>query len=199
MRNTKDDRRSQRTRELLSRALIDVMQQKRYDEITVQDIIDRANVGRSTFYAHYGDKDDLLVSNFARVLDALTEQLGRPDAAAAGRLTPLFEHVQGHRPLYRALVRGGGIDLLFKKGRAHLRASVEQRLAVLQPAGAVGAAPLGLVADFVAGALFNLVMWWMEQGAQYTPAQMDELFQRLVMPGVHAALQAPGGRQESVA
>ncbi len=195
MRNTKDDRRSQRTRELLGRALIDVMQQKRYNAITVQDIIDCANVGRSTFYAHFDDKDDLLVSNFARVLDALTEQLGRPDAAAAGGLVPLFEHVQAHRPLYRALVRGGGIELLFKKGQAHLRASIERRLAAQQPLGVAGAAPLGLVADFVAGAVFNLVTWWMEHGAQHTPAQMDELFQRLVMPGVHAALQAPGGRQ----
>lgn len=66
MKNTKADRRSQRTRQLLSSALVDLMLQKRYDEITVQNIIDRANVGRSTFYAHYLDKDDLLVSDFCR-------------------------------------------------------------------------------------------------------------------------------------
>ena len=76
VRNTKADRRSQRTRQLLSTALIEVMLAKRYDEITVQDIIDRANVGRSTFYAHFLDKEDLLVSQLTRVLDALTQQNG---------------------------------------------------------------------------------------------------------------------------
>lgn len=51
--NTKADRRSERTRQLLNAALIELMLEQRYDEITVQDIIDRANIGRSTFYAHF--------------------------------------------------------------------------------------------------------------------------------------------------
>jgi AcrR family transcriptional regulator len=72
VRNTKADRRSQRTRQLLSAALIELMLEKRYDDISVQDIIERANVGRSTFYAHYLDKEDLLVGDFTRVLDALS-------------------------------------------------------------------------------------------------------------------------------
>ncbi len=95
MRNTKGDRRSQRTRQLLSTALIEVMLEKRYDEITVQDIIDRANVGRSTFYAHFLDKEDLLVSQVTRVLDALTrhsEQVVQSELAAPS-LVPFFQHV----------------------------------------------------------------------------------------------------------
>src|SRR5580765_1920865 len=72
MRNIKADRRSERTRQLLSAALIELMLEQRYDEITVQNIIDRANIGRSTFYAHYLDKEDLLVSGFTRVLDILS-------------------------------------------------------------------------------------------------------------------------------
>ena len=67
--------RSQRTRQLLSAALFELMLELRYDEITVQHIIDRANVGRSTFYAHYLDKEDLLVSDFTRVLDALSQHI----------------------------------------------------------------------------------------------------------------------------
>jgi AcrR family transcriptional regulator len=73
VRNTKADRRSQRTRQSLSAALFELMLEQRYDEITVQNIIDRANVGRSTFYAHYLDKEDLLISDFTRVLDALSQ------------------------------------------------------------------------------------------------------------------------------
>jgi AcrR family transcriptional regulator len=56
------DRRVQRTRELLQRALIDLISQGAYDSITIQEIVDRANVGRTTFYLHYTSKDDLLIS-----------------------------------------------------------------------------------------------------------------------------------------
>src|SRR5215213_3349989 len=116
MRNIKADRRSERTRQLLNVALVELMSEQRFDEITVQDIIERADVGRSTFYAHYLDKDDLLVSDFLRVLDSLADHVRLQ--GAGGSLTPppltqFFEHVQEHHHLYKALVRGGGINLLY--------------------------------------------------------------------------------------
>src|SRR5215212_4388 len=107
MKSNKGDRRSQRTRQLLSAALLALMLEKRYDAITVQDIIDRANVGRATFYAHYFDKEDLLMSDITRVLDELS---GHVVAGAPGtprplpRLTAFFRHVQEHQTLYQALV-----------------------------------------------------------------------------------------------
>src|SRR4051812_43769240 len=94
MRNTKADRRSERTRQLIGTALIEVMLAKGYDEITVQDILDRANVGRSTFYAHFLDKEDLLVSQLTRVLDELIQQNEPfvPGVLAAPSLVPFFRH-----------------------------------------------------------------------------------------------------------
>lgn len=191
MRNTKADRRSQRTRQLLSTALIEVMLEKRYDEITVQDIIDRANVGRSTFYAHFLDKEDLLVSQLTRVLDALTEQNG---PFVAGELTPpslvpFFEHVQEHHRLYVALARGGGIEMLYKKGQERMRQNIEQHLRAVIPAEQIAAVPLQLIATHVAGAILTMLTWWLDQGIPYTPEQMDTMFQRLVLPGVQATLQ----------
>src|ERR1700712_4163718 len=116
MRNIKADRRSQRTRQMLSAALVALMLEKRYDEITVQDIIDQANVGRSTFYAHCLDKDDLLISDFTRVLDMVSQHMRQFTPDVQGTLPSLalfFEHVQAHYHLYKALVRGGGIDLIY--------------------------------------------------------------------------------------
>ena len=130
MRNTKADRRSQRTRQLLHTALIELMLERRYDEITVQNIIDRADVGRPTFYAHYLDKEDLLVSGFTQVLDVLrqyVEQHKQSDWRAPSGLTFFFEHVQSHHQLYKALVRGGGIELLYKKGHERLRQNIEKQ------------------------------------------------------------------------
>ncbi len=189
MKNTKADRRSRRTRQLLSSALLDLMLQKRYDEITVQNIIDRANVGRSTFYAHYLDKDDLLVSDFTRVVDALSEHIRQQDDRdAPPRLAPFFEHVRTHHQLYKALVRGGGIDLLYKKGHERMRQNIEQHLQELVPAGRTPALPLPFVADYIAGTILHLLKWWLEHDMPYTPAQMNALFNQLVMPGVQASL-----------
>jgi AcrR family transcriptional regulator len=195
MRNTRTDRRSQRTRQTLSAALVDLMLQKRYDDISVQQIIDRANVGRSTFYAHYLDKDDLLVSDFARVLDALSQHM-RQQEQADGRAPPslalFFDHVRTHHQLYKALVQGGGIHLLYKKGHERLRSNIEQHLGELLPAGEPPTVPLPLVADYMAGAILNLLKWWLDHEMPYTPAQMDALFQQLVLPGVRATMHLPG-------
>src|SRR5215208_5139040 len=132
MRNTKADRRSERTRQLLNAALIELMLEQRYDEITVQDIIDRANIGRSTFYAHFLDKEDLLVSGFTQVLDMLNVHSQQPNEVedqTTPSLTRFFQHVQEHHQLYKALVHGGGIERLFKKSHQYMRRNIEQHLA----------------------------------------------------------------------
>ena len=192
MRNTKADRRSERTRQLVSAALIELMLEQRYDEITVQDIIDRANIGRSTFYAHYLDKEDLMVSGFTRVLDTLgpsPQQRGEGENQAPPSLARFFQHVQEHHQLYKALVHGGGIDRLFKKSHQHMRRNIEQHLAELLPAGQAPHAPLPLVADYLAGAVLSMLTWWLDNEMPYTPEQMDALFKQLVQPGVEATLQ----------
>jgi AcrR family transcriptional regulator len=192
VRNTKADRRSQRTRRLLSAALVELMLQKRYDEITVQDIIDRANIGRSTFYAHYLDKEDLLVSDFTRVLDALSQHLRREgDGHTAPTLVPFFDHVRAHYQLYKALARGGGVDLLYTKGHQRLRENIEQHLGQLLPAGATPTAPLPLVAHYTAGAILTMLQWWLDHEMPYSSEQMDALFYQLVIPGVQATLGLP--------
>ena len=192
MRNTKADRRSARTRQLLSAALIELMLEQRYDTITVQDIIDRANIGRSTFYAHYLDKEDLLTSGFTRVLDTLSpehQKTGAGEYQALPGLARFFQHVQDHHRLYKALVHGGGIDRLFKKSHQHMRRNIEHHLITLIPAGQPPAAPLPLVADYLAGAILSMLTWWLDNDMPYTPEQMDTLFQQLVGPGVQATLQ----------
>lgn len=191
MKQAKTDRRSLRTRELLNTALIEVMHRKRYDEITVQDIIDQANVGRSTFYAHYLDKEDLLASGFARVLDEFSQPGQQPAGGSA--LTPpdltwFFSHVQAHRQLYLSLVRAGAIDRLFKKSHAHLRQNVEQYLGGLLPKGAEPALPLALVADYMAGAILTMLTWWLANDMPYPPEEMNRMFHQLVLPGVSASL-----------
>lgn len=98
-----NDRRVRRTRAALQRALHDLVLEKRYESITITDILDRADVGRSTFYTHFTDKDDLLLSALDHItaeIDAATHADGTIDT------TPLFAHAGTHIELYRALSRG---------------------------------------------------------------------------------------------
>src|SRR6266511_1126158 len=108
----KQDRRSQRTRHLLSEALVELIREKDYNAITVSDIIDRANVGRSTFYAHFHDKDDLFVGELDRVIELLSQHIPNQEEIPFFPSLGLFRHVGEEYELYKSLLWGSGIDRL---------------------------------------------------------------------------------------
>src|SRR5690349_2570082 len=120
----KQDRRSQRTRHLLSAALVELIREKDYNLITVSDIIDRANVGRSTFYAHYRDKDDLFVGELDRVIELLSQRIPGQEKMPFFPSLGLFRHVGEEFELYKALLWTPGIDLLIK----HLQKALSNRI-----------------------------------------------------------------------
>ena len=167
-----------------------LMQEKRYDRITIQDIIDRADVGRSTFYAHYQDKEDLLVTSFGEMLDALVHHLALSPRQGASIIPcrELFQHVQAQEAVYKALVWGRGAELLFQKGQAHLSQTIERRLTSRLGPGHTPPVPLPIVADYISGALFNLLRSWLDQRMPHSPEHMETIFEQMVMPGVWTAL-----------
>ncbi len=184
------DRRERRTRQALANALIALMQEKRYDAITVQDILDRADVGRSTFYAHYRDKEDLFTSEFQAALGQLLGQMADEEEQVIPTLQ-LFRHFREHQHLYQALVRGHGLETLYRASRGYLTQVIEERIVRLARAtGRQPAAPLPILSSYLAGALLNLTQWWFDNQMPYPPERMDEIFQGLVMPGLwHTLLQ----------
>ncbi len=188
--NHAPDRRTQRTRQTLSHALIALIQEKRYEAITVQDICDRANVGRSTFYVHYQDKDALLASNFQEVMQSLGSELQLREGQLVFPIAPLFQHVKEHHHLYTALAWGGGFDVLLRAGQRQWHTQIEVHLATLLASGHKPAIPLEVITTYLAGVLQTLLLWWLDRKMPYSPEQMDEMFQQLVMPGVNAALRA---------
>ena len=190
MSQQKDDRQSRRSRRLIVEALLALMLEKRYDRITVQEIIDRADVGRTTFYAQFRNKEDVLESEIERVFGLLHAQRLVTAEQPADQLLPslgLFRHVQEQQPLYPALFRGLTIDQHEQAVHRYLRDQAEQQLALI--AGSrILAVPPEIIADYLAGALLALVHWWLSQGMRYTPEQMEAIFQQLAMPGVRALL-----------
>lgn len=188
--NTPPDRRTQRTRQTLSHALIALIQVKHYNVITVQNICERANVGRSTFYAHYHDKDDLLASNFSEVMKNLSQPFVGRNGQLIFPLAPLFEHTRSHHDLYKALLWGGGIEVLMRAGQKQWSEQIEQYVEIVLREGRQPTVPIPALAAYMAGSLHTLLFWWLEHGNRYSPEHMDEIFQQLVMPGVNAALRA---------
>jgi AcrR family transcriptional regulator len=185
----KDDRRSRRSRRLVVEALLALMLEKRFDRITVQEIIDRADIGRTTFYAQFRNKEDVLASELDRVFGLLHEQ-HLATKEPADPLLPtleLFRHIRETQPLYPALIRSLASDPHYLAVHRLLRDHAARQL-TLAAGSREPAAPPELVAEYLVGALLALVHWWLDHGLVYTPEQMDAFFQRLVMPGVRAVL-----------
>jgi AcrR family transcriptional regulator len=115
------DRRILKTRDLLHRALAALIHEKPYDSISVKEILDRANVGRSTFYTHFRDKDELLVSAIHDLLHSVQSGKTPSSAKRSERMIsfslPIFEHIDHHRRMGEASMGAGGRAVL----HGHLR------------------------------------------------------------------------------
>jgi AcrR family transcriptional regulator len=180
----KTDRRVLRTRDALGDALVALMHEKNFDEITVQNVLDRAGVGRSTFYVHYRDKDDLFLSDIEDFLELASSALKR-QGASPKRLLPVqefFTHIRDGREFYAALVRSGKINDVWALARGFFARSIEERL---QMAG-VEMEPVrrSAQAHALAGSLFSLLDWWIDKGMKADPKDMDALFHRMAWSGL---------------
>ena len=184
------DRRVQRTRKLLQDALVAMMIEKGYEATTVQDIIDRANVGRATFYAHFADKETLLASRLEDLRALLTERLQQ----APGRLgfsLAMLEHARDHLPVYGAIV--GRESGAFVLQRIH-RMIADLAGLDLKAAGLQGTAEQrALAVESVAGAFMAVLTWWLDHGAKLSPQEVDVIFRRLLMRGLAAELGLRSG------
>jgi AcrR family transcriptional regulator len=187
----KQDRRSLRTRRLVTAAMMELLLEQRYDTITVQDILDRAGIGRSTFYVHYFDKEDVLASIVEQMLETFRGELSQRDGGHG--LIPslaLFRHVYLHprREQFRAMTRGRAGELLIGVAQTALGKGIEQALGGDFSASAEPTVPLTVLTQYLAGTFLNLFAWWLEADMPYTPEQMDSFFQYLALPGVRGVL-----------
>jgi AcrR family transcriptional regulator len=181
----KTDARVRRTRDALGDALIALMQEKPFDTITVQNVLDRAHVSRSTFYSHYSDKDDLLMSDAEEFFEALSMALSA-HGDKSDRVFPVkefFGHLSDVQPFYKALVKSGKFQENMELARGHFARGIERRLSELPRAQSIAANERSAIAFTHAGALLSLLTWWLDRGMRETPAEMDQLFHRMVWNG----------------
>jgi len=190
---TKTDRRVQRTRELLQKALIELIGERGYDAITIQDIVDRANVGRTTFYVHYRSKDELFVSCHEAIVSEFRigplhplsrEELLSPEAPPG--MTSAYRHLEDARALLYPIFQGKDSLLILRRIRDGSAQEIEANLRAAF-AGADSAIPFDVLANYLAGAQIALVQWWLERRQPHTPEKLAQTFHRLQRAAIRDA------------
>ncbi|MDX8514271.1 TetR/AcrR family transcriptional regulator [Mesorhizobium captivum] len=192
------DRRAARTRKALHQALLTLMLRKGYEALSVQDIIDEADIGRSTFYAHYTGKEDLLRSGFQMLREELKEaQSAVPATAGAshddplGFSTAMFEHAARYADHFRTMIGGRGGAVTENEIRLILSEMVRQELSSTLRDGTI---PRDFVVQFVVGAFLTALNWWFERKPGLLPSQVDAMFRSLVLDGLSPVI---GGKHRS--
>lgn len=189
----KIDRRVRRTRDALGDALLALMQEKGFETITVQQVLDRAEVGRSTFYAHYRDKDDLLLRDLEDFLEPMSTLLLR-SREVSNRVAPvreLFAHVAEMRQVHAALVAADKLRDFMEMGQEYFVRAIEQRLRELPASAGIAAGRRTAMAHALAGSLLSLMSWWLDHGSAAPPNEMDDLYHRMVWAGVATSIEIP--------
>jgi AcrR family transcriptional regulator len=188
---SRTDRRVGKTRKALKDALTDLILDKGYEEVTVQDVIDRADVGRSTFYAHYVDKDDLLMAILADLeVPGPDSSSWSADDPAFGWTLDLFRHFDSGKRLFKAVASGQSGALARRETTERLETLARAELSRLKAARKLDAFRLELLVRFLVGTFIGFMDWWMrEENEHLPPEQVDHAFRSLVLPGVASVLQ----------
>lgn len=212
----KPDRRVRQTRDALGDALVKLMHEKPFEEITVQQILDGAGVSRSTFYTHFSDKNDLFLSDveefFEMMASALTEHRDKSRRLAPVR--EMFEHAAEWRPFLKAMAEAGKIQDVMEIGRECFARGIERRMAEVaakpgvessngrevkvrvtsveprgsRPAQSRGSRPEAIAtSQMLAGSLMALLSWWLAGGQGSSATRMDDLFHELAWGGIRRA------------
>ncbi|MGA8086063.1 MAG: TetR/AcrR family transcriptional regulator [Terracidiphilus sp.] len=180
------DARVRRTRMQLGTALLNLIIEKPINDVTVQDILDRSGVGRSTFYLHYRDKDDLLVSQLETFLETISNSLSdRKDKSH--RVMPvaeLFAHIGNQNKLYRVLSDSGHLKDFFELAEGFFARGIERRLTESGKLTKVPQRELAARASALSGSLLSLLRWWLDRGEKESPEEMDRMFHRMLWTGL---------------
>ncbi|MCL4869341.1 MAG: TetR/AcrR family transcriptional regulator [Anaerolineae bacterium] len=178
------DRRVRRTRNQLGDALRELITEKPYEAITIQEISDRADVNRATFYLHYGSKDELLAQNLREIFDELVIQIearaeGKPPWESMVHAQALFEHLDEHFGLYQAVLGQHGVGYVMHQILAYITTHEERLLRDYLGNAAAPVIPIPILARHVAGSIFALASWWVENNRPYPPETMAHFLLQL--------------------
>jgi AcrR family transcriptional regulator len=196
----KIDRRVQRTLQSLRTALLELIKEKDYDEISIEEITERANVGRTTFYLHYKDKEDLLMEEFSTIMYERAQVLAEipfsvwvpvsdEDLQKNESQRPMllvFEHIHNNSELYYLLLKSTNsskiIERIRKISTDAIVKFVEAKMET-DPLPILTKVPIEFFAAFFSGALISVVSWWIREDMRHSPEEVTDMFRSLFFSG----------------
>jgi len=186
----KEDVRIVKTRYALGHALTSLMQEQPFEEITVQTVLDRAGVSRSTFYAHYVHKDDLFLSSVDGFCEKMAGMLSRrgENSSRVAPIRELFAHVADVQQFGDAMVSAGKWNDVVELMQGHFARGIERRLSELPDARGLHGEERSALAQAYAGSMVSLMSWWVRRKhtgtTRLSAEQVDDLFHRAVWNGI---------------
>lgn len=196
------DRRIKRTRRALQAALISLILEKGYDSVTIEEVTERADLGRTTFYLHFRDKEELLMHaidticedfiNEHETLLAQVDSTKTAQHALQGNLDErilyhIFAHARNNADLYKVMLRGEGGATASQRFSQIIQDETIRRLSKLQ--NLTIKVPLEIFAVFFSGTLVELVTWWLEKDQPYPIEKMVAFYQQLFTWGALDSLE----------
>jgi len=195
--NNKTDRRVNRTRRQLRNALMALILERGYNAVTVEDITEKADLGRTTFYLHFRDKEELLIESLEAIAEELkaqveqfAEQKTENDLTSHNPVAVVFRHVDENRDLYRIILKGEGSS----KSASRLRDIIEKaamEFFVRHMSGFVSEppeVPKGLVAGYFASSMLGFITLLLEKDLPYRGDEAADLFMILFFRGAARVL-----------
>ena len=182
------DRRVRRSRKLLGEALLELVVEKPFGDITVQDIADRADMNRATFYLHFQSKEELLQCALEELFDELVSQFGKttPEQPIWENVESelfVFQHVANHAQLYKALLGDPNLGLVIHQIIAYIARHSERETRSSLAGHMSLSVPIELLSHHVAGSLYALIDWWLRNDMPHSPEYMANVAQTLCANG----------------
>lgn len=194
------DRRIRRTRKLLSDAIIALILKKNYEQITIQDITEEADLNRATFYLHFASKEELLAVSLQSYFDELTQRIDaetsdEPAWQSLLAIELVFEHAAENAELYNVLLAkqglGAVINFIIEYTAVYSQKDIEKH-----EDQSLFTIPIEIVSWHFAGSLYANLLWWLKNDMPYSPKEMATMTKSLCLTGALPVLESDG--QETV-
>jgi AcrR family transcriptional regulator len=190
---------------------LELIKEKDYDEISIEEITERADVGRTTFYLHYKDKEDLLMEEISAIMHERAQVLSEipfsvwvpvseEDLKKNIALQPLllvFEHIHNNSELYNLLLKSANSSKIIERIRKVSTDAIVQFVETkmeTDPIPLLSEVPIEFFAAFFSGALISVVSWWIKEDMRHSPEEVTSMFRSLLFRGARGTLGLSTGQ-----
>jgi AcrR family transcriptional regulator len=184
------DRRQQKTRDAIFDAFSSLLSTKRYSKITIQEIIDKANIGRSTFYSHFETKDDLLKEMCTELFEHIfskslametTHDFSLAVKDTQTMITHILYHLKDNKKNIIGILKSESGELFLSYFKQYLNELITLNMlnGVKQEKSKV---PFDFLIEHIAGSFVGLIQWWIKNNMKDSPEELSMYFEAVINP-----------------